>query len=134
MIDLFAKKKCTIVATKDCHAVGHCSFTTNGGGFPPHCVQGTKGYDVCLYTEISCSSHSSRRILVRNWRPLEMLEPALLSDTRELRMVTSALVHSATPRLPVKNASEETSRRVSGVIATPLSLLIWARTLTLSLM
>ena len=51
MIDLFAEKKCTIVATKDCHAVGHCSFTTNGGGFPPHCVQGTKGYDVCCSSE-----------------------------------------------------------------------------------
>lgn len=46
MIDCFAEKKCTIVATKDCHSAGHCSFTTNGGGFPPHCVQGTKGYDV----------------------------------------------------------------------------------------
>ena len=51
MIDLFAEKKCTIVATKDCHAAGHCSFTTNGGGFPPHCVQGTKGYDVCCSSE-----------------------------------------------------------------------------------
>ena len=23
----------------------HCSFTPNGGSFPPHCIQGTKGYD-----------------------------------------------------------------------------------------
>lgn len=32
-----------IVATRDYHPKRHCSFHTNGGPFPPHCVQGTKG-------------------------------------------------------------------------------------------
>lgn len=48
LIDVFAAKGCPIVATKDCHSVHHCSFTPNGGAFPPHCIQGTKGYDVCF--------------------------------------------------------------------------------------
>ena len=46
LIDAFAEKKCTIVASRDCHSLHHCSFTTNGGAFPPHCVQGTKGFEV----------------------------------------------------------------------------------------
>ena len=45
LIDAFAEKKCTIVASRDCHSLHHCSFTTNGGAFPPHCVQGTKGFE-----------------------------------------------------------------------------------------
>ncbi|KAK8811871.1 nicotinamidase [Blastocystis sp. ATCC 50177/Nand II] len=44
LIDAFAAKHCTIVASRDCHTLHHCSFTTNGGTFPPHCIQGTQGF------------------------------------------------------------------------------------------
>lgn len=33
----------TIIFTKDLHDPNHCSFTKDGGTFPPHCVIGTKG-------------------------------------------------------------------------------------------
>jgi nicotinamidase-related amidase len=33
----------TIIATRDYHPIDHCSFTTQGGPFPCHCIQGTKG-------------------------------------------------------------------------------------------
>ena len=46
LIYLFAKAGCDIFASKDAHSLKHCSFTTNGGGFPPHCVRGTKGAEV----------------------------------------------------------------------------------------
>ena len=32
-----------VVATKDYHPQDHCSFVNHGGGFPPHCVQGSYG-------------------------------------------------------------------------------------------
>tara|TARA_A100001015_G_scaffold281634_1_gene345073 strand:+ start:9427 stop:11157 length:1731 start_codon:yes stop_codon:yes gene_type:complete len=33
----------TIIFTKDLHDPNHCSFVSEGGTFPPHCVIGTKG-------------------------------------------------------------------------------------------
>lgn len=33
------------VATKDWHPPNHCSFKEQGGPWPPHCVQDTKGAD-----------------------------------------------------------------------------------------
>merc|ERR1712125_143329 len=32
-----------IVATRDYHPKNHCSFTSQNGPFPAHCVQGSKG-------------------------------------------------------------------------------------------
>jgi len=32
-----------VIATRDYHPKNHCSFSTNGGAFPPHCIQGTAG-------------------------------------------------------------------------------------------
>ncbi len=30
----------------DCHPFNHCSFKENGGIWPPHCVEGTKGGEI----------------------------------------------------------------------------------------
>ena len=35
-----------IIVTQDAHPANHCSFVEQGGKFPPHCVQGTKGMEV----------------------------------------------------------------------------------------
>ena len=35
-----------IIVTQDMHPANHCSFKEQGGVFPPHCVQGTKGAEV----------------------------------------------------------------------------------------
>jgi nicotinamidase/pyrazinamidase len=32
-----------VIATRDWHPRGHCSFRERGGPWPPHCVQGTRG-------------------------------------------------------------------------------------------
>lgn len=34
-----------VVASQDWHPAGHISFASQGGPWPPHCVQGTKGAD-----------------------------------------------------------------------------------------
>lgn len=36
----------TVVFTKDNHPQKHCSFDTNGGKWPSHCVHGTHGADI----------------------------------------------------------------------------------------
>jgi nicotinamidase-related amidase len=43
LIGHFAEKKANILASRDYHPANHCSFACNGGPFPPHCVQGSKG-------------------------------------------------------------------------------------------
>ena len=35
-----------ILFVRDFHPADHCSFTAQGGPWPPHCVQGTHGADV----------------------------------------------------------------------------------------
>jgi nicotinamidase/pyrazinamidase len=42
-IDHFGGAKARIVASRDWHPPNHISFTTQGGPWPPHCVQNTKG-------------------------------------------------------------------------------------------
>ena len=43
LIDAATDAGATVVATRDYHPFDHVSFTTQGGPFPAHCVQGTKG-------------------------------------------------------------------------------------------
>ncbi len=42
-IELFHKKGLPIFASRDWHPPNHCSFKENGGSWPSHCVQNTKG-------------------------------------------------------------------------------------------
>jgi len=43
VIEKFKKVGADIIATKDYHPVNHCSFNTDGGVYPPHCVWGKDG-------------------------------------------------------------------------------------------
>lgn len=43
MIHAFGAAGATVVATRDYHPRNHCSFSSHGGPFPSHCVQGTNG-------------------------------------------------------------------------------------------
>lgn len=42
-INAFKEKGLPVFATRDWHPANHCSFKAQGGPWPPHCVQGTKG-------------------------------------------------------------------------------------------
>jgi nicotinamidase/pyrazinamidase len=39
----FASRGAKVYATRDWHPAGHASFAEQGGPWPPHCVQGTRG-------------------------------------------------------------------------------------------
>ena len=45
MIDIFVEQGLPVVATRDWHPAGHCSFEAQGGPWPPHCVADTPGAD-----------------------------------------------------------------------------------------
>ena len=38
-----AEARASVFCTRDYHPANHCSFTTHGGPFPPHCIQGSTG-------------------------------------------------------------------------------------------
>lgn len=42
-LNLFRANGSPIVATRDWHPAEHCSFSAQGGPWPPHCVAGTEG-------------------------------------------------------------------------------------------
>ncbi|HVC05500.1 MAG TPA: isochorismatase family protein [Candidatus Acidoferrales bacterium] len=44
-----------VVATRDFHPPGHCSFTAQGGAWPPHCVIATPG--AALHPDIDAIAH-----------------------------------------------------------------------------
>ena len=43
LVDMAADSGATVCATRDYHPIDHVCFTSEGGPFPAHCVQGTKG-------------------------------------------------------------------------------------------
>jgi nicotinamidase/pyrazinamidase len=43
MIDEFTAQSLPVVAGRDWHPENHCSFREQGGPWPPHCVQRTRG-------------------------------------------------------------------------------------------
>jgi len=47
VISAFSDAKLPIFFTRDWHPVNHCSFTAQGGVWPPHCVQGSVGAEIC---------------------------------------------------------------------------------------
>lgn len=43
LVDCFTRDGLPVVATRDWHPPGHCSFHEQDGPWPPHCVAGTAG-------------------------------------------------------------------------------------------
>lgn len=42
-IDLFSRNSLPVFATRDWHPPGHCSFKSQGGPWPVHCIAGSRG-------------------------------------------------------------------------------------------
>lgn len=45
-VGLFRQAGLPLIATRDWHPADHCSFTAQGGPWPPHCVRGTSGAEI----------------------------------------------------------------------------------------
>ncbi len=46
-LDAAAQAGCTVIASRDWHPADHCSFQAQGGPWPEHCVQGSRGAEFC---------------------------------------------------------------------------------------
>jgi nicotinamidase/pyrazinamidase len=46
-IDAATRAGCLIIATRDWHPADHLSFQSQGGPWPPHCLQQTAGAEFC---------------------------------------------------------------------------------------
>jgi nicotinamidase/pyrazinamidase len=55
-----------VVATFDWHPADHCSFKTQGGPWPPHCVQGTSGAELHPKLDRSHITFSVRKAFTRD--------------------------------------------------------------------
>jgi len=45
LISFFEKERLPIFFTRDWHPADHCSFKSQGGPWPPHCIKNTSGAD-----------------------------------------------------------------------------------------
>lgn len=48
----FRERGLPVVATRDWHPSDHCSFTSRGGPWPPHCVAGSAGAEFAAALEL----------------------------------------------------------------------------------
>lgn len=55
-----------ILATQDWHPVDHCSFKAQGGPWPPHCVQGTRGAELHPALDKSKITYFVRKAFTRD--------------------------------------------------------------------
>lgn len=55
-----------VVATQDWHPTDHCSFRTQGGPWPPHCVQGSPGAELHRQLDSSHITFSVRKAFTRD--------------------------------------------------------------------
>lgn len=56
-LTLFVDRSLQIIASRDWHPAGHCSFVENGGQWPPHCVADTAGAAFSESLLLPASSH-----------------------------------------------------------------------------
>ena len=54
---LFSDKSLQIIASRDWHPAGHCSFVENGGQWPSHCVADTAGAAFSQFISLPASCH-----------------------------------------------------------------------------
>jgi nicotinamidase/pyrazinamidase len=45
-LETFAERGLLVVVTRDWHPTDHCSFASQDGPWPPHCVRGTSGAEL----------------------------------------------------------------------------------------
>jgi nicotinamidase/pyrazinamidase len=55
-IAAFHERHLPILATRDWHPAGHCSFKMRGGVWPPHCIAGTHGAAFAPALELPCDT------------------------------------------------------------------------------
>ena len=102
-ITIFKKAKASIFATREWHPPNHRSFKAQGGQWPPHCVQDTKGAK--FHPDLKLPSHTM--IVSKAMNPLKEnysgFESAELANTLRKQGVVRVFVGGLATDYCVKN-------------------------------
>ena len=105
-----------ILFVRDHHPADHCSFTAQGGPWPPHCVQGTHGADVheslLPYVKEDLTFFKGEDPTKEQYSGFEGMNPAgqSLGEVLKLLDVKNVLVCGIATEFCVRNTAEDLMR------------------------
>ena len=79
-IAAFRRLTFPVVATRDWHPPDHCSFRSQGGPWPPHCVAGTDGARFAPLLDIPCETRIVSKATTRDKDAYSGFEDTDLDD------------------------------------------------------
>src|SRR5690349_12113784 len=107
-IRLFRARSLPVFATRDWHPPGHCSFTEQGGPWPPHCIAGTAGAAFPSSLELPPDAHIISKGTDREKEAYSGFEgtnlDALLSSSDARRLFIGGLTAEYCVRCSVEDA------------------------------
>ena len=105
-----------ILFIRDHHPADHCSFVEQGGPWPPHCVQGTRGADVheslLPYVKEDLTFFKGEDPAKEQYSGFEGVNPAgqSLGEVLKLLDVKNVLVCGIATEYCVRNTAEDLAR------------------------
>ena len=102
-----------ILFVRDHHPADHCSFTAQGGPWPPHCVAGTHGADVhealAPYASEELSFYKGENPLKEQYSGFEGVSQAgqSLGEVLELLEIRNVVVCGIATEYCVRNTAED---------------------------
>lgn len=102
-LTIFEKANASVFATRDWHPPNHVSFKAQGGAWPPHCVQNTKGAE--FHPDLKLPADTT--VVSKAMSPLKEaysgFDDTNLSDTLQKQGVTRVFVVGLATEYCVKN-------------------------------
>ena len=102
-----------VLFVRDHHPANHCSFAEQGGPWPPHCVQGTRGADVHTdllpFVEEDLCFYKGEDPAREQYSGFEGLNPAgqRLGEVLSLMEIENAVVCGIATEYCVRNTAED---------------------------
>lgn len=91
-IEQFLARQLMIVATRDWHPENHCSFTPQGGIWPPHCVQNSEGAAFAERLQLPASALVISKATEQSQDAYSAFQGTGLADTLQAAKITHLYV------------------------------------------
>ncbi len=91
-IEQFLARQLMIVATRDWHPENHCSFTPQGGIWPPHCVQNSEGAAFAERLQLPASTLVISKAIEQSQDAYSAFQGTGLADTLRVAKITHLYV------------------------------------------
>ena len=102
-----------ILFVRDHHPAAHCSFRAQGGPWPPHCVQGTRGAEIhealSPYADEDLSFFKGENPSLEQYSGFEGLNPAgqSLHEVLQMMDVKEVLLAGIATEFCIRNTAED---------------------------